>query len=428
MTVWRLIRKEILYRKLNFVLAVLSVVGAAGVLIASVTLLRGHDLQTEAILKLKTQQTEDRLAQMEDDYRKYMKELGFNVLVLPGDQQVAEFWEKGFATHTMPESHVRRLAESGIGSIRHLLPVVQQKVYWSEHKRRVILIGTRGEIPIKHRSPKEPMLLPVPKGSAVIGYELAGDLGLTTGDTISLLGEDFVVAGTRPEKGTAEDATIWIGLCAAQRLLKMENRINAIEALQCFCVGSRSDELREEIAAILPDTKVILRENKVTVRAKARQRAKAEHESAIAAESASRIELRRTRESLASILVPLVILGSAIWVGLLALINVRRRRREIAILRAIGVSSRKIFSVFIVKALVIGLIGALLGGAIGLSAGLVAGIAGGELVELKSAGKMLSPALLVAVVLAAPILAAAASWVPAVIAGREDPAVILQKE
>ena len=428
MTVWRLVRKEILYRKLNFALAVLSVVGAAGVLIASVTLLRVHDLQTETILKLKSEQTERRLARMEDDYRKYMKELGFNILILPSGQRLTEFWEKGYATHTMPESNVRKLAESGTQSIRHLLPVVQQKVYWSQHKRRVILIGTRGEVPIKHRRPKEPILLPVAEGSAVVGYELADDLDLKGGDTISLLGEDFVITRTRPEKGTPEDATIWVNLLTAQRLLKMRGRINAIEALKCFCVDTGPGELRKEIAAILPDTKVILRENKVTVRAKARARAKTEHESAIAAEKASRSELRRTRESLASVLVPLVILGSAIWIGLLALSNVRRRRGEIAVLRAIGVSSRKIFSVFLIKAVTIGLLGALLGCGIGMAVGLVAAITGEGPFNTKWPGGILSPGLLAAVILMAPVLSAAASWVPAILAGREDPAVILQKE
>jgi hypothetical protein len=428
MTVWRLIRKEILYRKLNFALAVLSVIGATAVVIAAVALLGVHDLETQAILKLKGEQTERRLAQLEDDYRKYMKELGFNILILPADQQLTEFWEKGFATHTMPESNVRKLAESGTQSIRHLLPVVQQKVHWSEHKRRVILIGTRGEVPIKHRRPKEPILVPVAEGSAVIGYELANDLDLTPGDTISLLGKKFIVASTRPEKGTPEDVTIWVNLATAQRLLKMEARINAIEALKCFCMDTGPAEIRREIAAILPDTKVILRENKVTVRAKARSRARAERESAIAAEKASRAELRRTRESLASVLVPLVILGCAVWIGLLALSNVRRRRGEIAILRTIGVSSRKILSVFLVKAVMIGLLGALAGCGIGLGVGFVAAIAGEGGFELEWAGEMLSPGLLVTVILAAPLLAAAASWVPAILAGRQDPAVILQEE
>lgn len=151
MTVWRLIRKEISHRKLNFALGVVSVLVAVGVVVAQFTLLRAHDVRTEDLLHAKQVEADERLAVLEDDYRKYMKELGFNLLILPPDQDLTEFWEKGHATSTMPEENVRKLADSGSMLIRHLLPIVQQKVFWTEQKRRVILIGTRGEVPLAHR-------------------------------------------------------------------------------------------------------------------------------------------------------------------------------------------------------------------------------------------------------------------------------------
>ena len=124
MSVWRLIRKEILYRKLNFALGVVSVLVAVGVVVAQFSLLRAHDLCTEQLLDRKQARADVRLAKLEDDYRKYMKELGFNLLILPVGQDLTEFWEKGYATSTMPEENVRKLAESGTMMIRHLLPIV----------------------------------------------------------------------------------------------------------------------------------------------------------------------------------------------------------------------------------------------------------------------------------------------------------------
>lgn len=428
MTVWRLVRKEILHRKLNFALGVVSVLVAVGVVVAQFTLLRAHDLCTEELLHNKQELADRRLAKLEDDYRKYMKELGFNLLILPKEQDLAEFWEKGYATVTMPEGHVKRLAESGTMLIRHLLPIVQQKVAWPEQKRRIILIGTRGEVPLRHRQPKEPMLLAVPEDQAVVGYELARDLGLKPGGAIKLRGRPFTVEKVLPERGSAEDATIWVDLKAAQEMLDMAGRINGIEALKCECEGAAMEGLKKEVAGYLDETvRVIVRENKVTLRAKARDRVKAEHIQAMAHERAGRDKLRRSRESFAAVVVAVVLVASAAWIALLALSNVRERSAEIGILRAIGVRSGRVFCVFLAKAVLIGLLGAAGGYALGLAVSVVAARVAPSL-RVSQAAALFAPGLLAAVILAAPMLAMLASWVPATLAARQDPAVILAKE
>ena len=426
MTVWHLVRKEIGHRRLNFALAVLALAIAVGVLAGQVILLRVHDARTNALITARQETADQRLAQMEDDYRIYMKELGFNLLILPEQQDLAEFWTKGYGSHTMPESHVTKLAASGTNSMRHLLPIVQQKVLWPEHKRGVILIGTRGEVPLAHRKPKEPMLLAVPKGQAVIGHELASDLGLEPGARISLLGEEFVIAQCRPERGSAEDATIWVELAAAQRLLDMPGRINAIEALKCFCAGRGGAELRLEVARLLPDTKAVLRQNEVTIRAKARARAKAEHAAAIAEHKSQRASLRLERQALGAVVVPLVILGAAAWVGLLAFGNVRQRSTEISILCALGVRSGTILSVFLTKAILIGVMGAPLGYAMAMAVGRIA--AGRALGAAAASVPLFDPVLFATLILATPALSALASWAPAVVASRLDPAIVLARE
>jgi len=428
MSVWRLIRKEISHRKLNFALGVVSVLVAVGVVVAQFTLLRAHDVRTEELLHDKQAEAEARLAALEDDYRKYMKELGFNLLILPAEQDLTEFWERGYATATMPEENVGKLSQSGTMLIRHLLPIVQQKVFWKEQKRRVILIGTRGEVPLAHRRPREPMLLAVPEGKAVVGYQLASDLSLKPGQKITLLGKEFVIHKCRPYRGTPEDATIWVDLKVGQELLGMPGRLNAIEALQCVCHGADLKALPGKVAGLLDNkVKIILRENKVTLRAKARQRAKTEHIEAMAAERAGRAKLRKTRESFAAVIVPLVLAGSAVWIGFLALSNVRERTGEIGILRAIGVRSGHIFVVFLAKAFVIGLIGSL----VGYGAGLAVSITAARVVpslRVQAPAELFAPGLLAAVIAAAPLVAMLASWAPATMAARQDPAVILSKE
>jgi hypothetical protein len=427
-TVWRLVGKEILHRKLNFALGVLSVMAASGVVVAQFTLLRAHDLSTERILHANQQQAELRLAKMEDDYRKYMKKLGFNLLILPKEQDLSEFWQSGFASTTMPESTVTDLANSGTALVQHLLPIVQQRIDWPEQKRRVILMGTRGEVPLAHRRPMEPMLLAVPEGKCVVGYELSRDLGIKPGQSITLRGTSFEVQQIRPERGTADDGTIWVDLKTGQNLLGMQGRINAIEALQCICKGVTPEQTRQAVAGILGNNvKVILRENAVTVRANTRDRAEAEHVQAMAALRASRAELRSRRESLAGVLVPAVLLLAAVWIGLLALSNVRERAAEIGILRAIGVRARSVVRVFFTRAMITGLLGA--------GAGYAAGLAVAVMVErstpslrVDSAAALFEPRLMAIVLVAAPLLAVLASWAPAMLAGRQDPAVILARE
>ena len=175
MNIWHLVHKELTHRKLGAALAVLSIAVAVGLLVAQVALLRDHDHQTETVLAAKQDEIDRDLARMQDEYRKYMLELGFNVLILPQEQDVAEFWRDGHASHTMDEQSVSQLARSGTTLIRHLLPIIQQKVHWPEKERTITLVGTRGEVPIMDQDEKKPMLQAVPDGKAVFGHQLASD-------------------------------------------------------------------------------------------------------------------------------------------------------------------------------------------------------------------------------------------------------------
>ena len=120
------------------------------------------------------------------------------------------------------------------------------------------------------------------------------------------------------------------------------------------------------------------------------------------------------------------------WVGLLALGNVRARRTEIGILRAVGVRSGQVFLLFLGRAVLVGAVGAVVGYLVGF--GLAVAWDARETTEgaLASgpvgAAGLFGPWLLVGVLLAAPLLSAAASLAPALLAAQEDPADILREE
>jgi len=116
-----------------------------------------------------------------------------------------------------------------------------------------------------------------------------------------------------------------------------------------------------------------------------------------------------------------------VTIFLLALANARERTEEIGILRAIGLKSRQIILVFLSKATVIGCVGSLLGIGLGFSIGWsLGGLTSSGLVwqELFADGDLLFT------IIAAPVVAIAltgiASWVPALLAVRQDPALVLQ--
>jgi len=289
----------------------------------------------------------------------------------------------------------------------------------------MILVGVRGEMPFLKKEEKEPMLLPVKPGEIVLGYELWSSLGIKTGEKITFMGKQLTSSLLYPQRGTKDDITAWIDLAAAQKLLGKPGLINAILALKCHCAGNDIASIRAAVSKTLPDTRVIELENNVLVRARARDQAKATADSSLAAERAYREMLRGQYERFASWLAPVVILGSAALIGLLMFSNVRERREEIGIFRAIGFSSRQITMVFLAKAVLLGISGAV----IGLALGFPAGLAASDITKDSEAlSALLSPSLGFFTLLTATFLSALASWAPAVLAARQDPADILGRE
>jgi hypothetical protein len=420
MSVWQLVIKEIIRRKANFISGLIAVTSAVAILAGSMMSLRVHDLRTQHIVARKERETRQRMAALEDDYRKIMKDLGFNLLIFPGNQKLSDLYADDAVSAYMPDTYGTRLAQAKIVTIRHLLPTLQEKVLWPEKKRTIILIGTRGEVPSLFRDAREPMLDPVEKGHAVVGYEIAESLRLKAGDRITLFGRKFTVSQCNEERGSKDDISIWIDLPEAQAILGKSGRINAILALKCLCAGNELANVRRDVAAVLPGAQVIEHGSKVLTRAEARDRAAKESADALAAEVGNRRRLRDEQEKFSSILVPLVLLASALWVGLVFFSNVRERRSEIGILRALGARARTILGMFLAKALLMGFTGGLAGYGLGALVG-----AGRHAENTIS---FLDVRLFILAFSTAVVLSLVASWAPAYYAAQQDPADVLRDE
>jgi hypothetical protein len=422
MSIWRLVLCEIGYRKLNFGLALLSVAMATGCVVAVVMLLGLYDAHTEEMVAARQAQTQEEMRKLEDEYRKITKDLGFNLYILHKDEDLNQFHTTQHATHYLPDFYGDSLARAGVVTVNHLLPILHEQTLWPEQGIEVHVIGTRGEIPIKGQDKKKPIRDLVKPGTVMLGFELQKRLKLQRGDSVRFKGHEFEAQKCDTPRGTFEDFTVWMNLADAQKVLGKTGLINVILALECDCQADRLVKVRAEITKELPDTQVVEKSVQAEGRARARNQAKATAAAAIDQIRRDRQQLREGRTTLAGILVPVVLLASTVWLGALLFSNVRDRRGEIGILRAVGVSSWSLAVLVLARSLLLGLAGAGFGYVAGLTIGVCWADHG---MNVDFVATALDPVLVVGLFLASPLWCGLASLMPALLAARQDPALIL---
>jgi len=376
------ILKEIAFRRVNFLLATLALIFAVGMLVCSVTSGKASERETVRI----------------------MRDLGLNLRIIPKGTDMNRFWENGFSDLTMPQGYVETLAAARDFSSNHITATLITKISW--HGSSALLTGIAPEIcpPGKKKSPMGPVIA---EGTLYLGSEVARRRSLDIGANVELLGRTFTISGIGSETGTRDDIRIQCGLADAQRVLGLSGRINEIRALECLCQTPEDETLgalRAALTSILPETEVV----QLGAIAKAR-----------------RVQRRMASEYFAELVLPVAVVVCCLWIAVLALLNVRERRLEIGILRALGHGGGRVATLVLGRALLIGLLGALLGFAAGtaLALGLGPGI-----FRVTAAAIRPDYTLLAWSLLAAPGFAALASLVPAMIAVLQDPAVSLRQE
>ena len=458
MNTLKMLLAEIGYRKLNFALSLFAVMVAAVLFVAGPMLLQGYSQATETELgKLERRVVESSqrlqaaevrreadLIELVDQTRRAMLGMGFNLTILDRNADTNQFLATRLPSETMPQDLVHRLADDpSLTMVTHLVATLTEEISLGGDKVR--LVGYLPEVPQSHRpltafakkraAKKKPMGYDIAPGTAVLGYSLGRQRQV--GETIDVLGQNFSIAKILLEKGSQEDITIAMHLDDVQRLLDKPDTINEIKAIDCRCAEADLPAIRLQITNILPEVHVI-RDNSIAIaRIKQRNLVQQKHERIIASHEEDLQEregtLRETetqREkvqtlmtTLAYIATPMVVLVCAIWLGLLALANVRERRTEIGILRALGKGSGTIATLFLGKAVLLGLIGAAVGLALGtaLARWLAIGALGATADQLT-----VNYALLLGALIGAPLLSAAASYLPTLSALLQDPAVVLR--
>ncbi len=190
--------------------------------------------------------------------------------------------------------------------------------------------------------------------------------------------------------------------------MKLPGRITEIKAVDCLCFADTKDVvgfLRKEIGSLLPEARVF--QTEAIAKARANQ--------------------RKMVKNLFAVIMPFTVIGCGVWIGVLAIMNVRDRQQEIGIMRALGYGSGRIAFLFLGKAVLMGFCGAVFGFFVGTGLALHFGP---KVFRIPSTIKIIQPepSLLVSSVIFACLFAATASFIPAMIAVAYDPAVTLREE
>ena len=376
-----LIIKEILSRKTNFILGMIAVITAVALFVSFFTSSEASNRETIRLTR----------------------DMGFNLRIIPKETNMDDFWLTGFSNITMPEDYVLRFNQFKDFSYAHLTATLHKKVTWQN--MNIILTGISPEIEPSGRK-KAPMVFSIDPNTVYLGYEIAKAFKLKKGDNVDLFGNEFTVAKTLTESGSDDDIRIFTPLLAVQNILGMKGKINEIKALDCLClIDSQTDALqllRDQLNQVLPEGKVILNQTIATAREKQ----------------------RHMFERYFAMLIPFLIFASAIWIGTLAFFNVKERKQEIGILRALGYGADKIAYLFLGRAMLLGIIGAVFGFIIGTAFSLIYG-PDIFIITAKSIKPIYS--LLIWSIIAAPLFATVSSFIPTMIAISTDPALILRE-
>jgi putative ABC transport system permease protein len=278
----------------------------------------------------------------EKETRLIQRDVGLNVLILSDQTDLAAYWARGYSDHSIPAEYMERVEDQAVAN--RLVPLLKQRVEVAGVS--ALLVGIEGERFKGGRKMKPVFGKVLSSGQAVVGGTIARRLGLSPGDSISVLGHEASVQTCLVEGGTVEDGTIYVSLADAQAWLGLPGRVNEIQALECHCGEEVEDPLgllREKLSPLLPGTIVLRRQEAAD----------------------GRRDQRQLAEGTLALLGPLFVFLAGALIAALGALNVRDRREELGVYGALGHAPLRVASLLLGRSVTIGFLGALLGCAAG---------------------------------------------------------------
>ncbi len=388
MNPFRLIFKELLYRKISTLVIFSTVLVAVIVSVSVYTLSKASENET----------------------RKIMREQGLNLYIFPKGTNLIDFYTVN-NTPTFPEKYVNLLAESKtFDAVRHLTGILQLKYPdWTDpngSRHQIIVMGYQDEAIQKFLPKQEIMGSDVVKGTVHVGALLSKNI--PEGEPFKINDKDgiqheFAISKRLDEGKGMIDQGVAFNLKDLQMLMGKEGQINKIEALGCVCHDGRIRNARQQVQTIFSDLEV----------------------TEISSIADARENQRKMMNRYGAFIIPLVVVSSLLISGFLFYLNVSARSYEIGILKATGKSKLYILKIILLKALILGLAGSIPGFFLG---SFIALYFGREIFMFTAESiRPLWPVFGYSIILF-PFLWMLSSWIPALLATQVDAAKTLSKE
>lgn len=357
-----------------------------------------------------------------------MESLGANVLVLPPEVSLQDYYAADLHGKTMPEEYVTRLALARLPGVQNLAPKLcvetsvadapvtltgilpksefQAKSAWQGLALMTNPVGSeRGCCPtatsVGSGEPEDPSSLATTRSiqqlgesEVILGADIAAKLQLTAGATLKLMGETFDVVTVLPETGTVDDSRMFAHLHTVQRLSEAGPVINVIEIMAC-CEDA-AGSLIADLSSELPQTRIVT----------------------IAHLVETQVAVNGLMSRLSWVFFSILLLVGGASIASVMFANVTERRKEIGTLMALGASRQFVTRMFLGKATLLGVAGGVGGFLLGTVAAVVLGP------QLLQVSVQPMPELCAVGIVAATLVAVAASYLPARRAAGLDPCLV----
>ncbi len=370
-------------------------------------------------------------------------DLGANILIIPEETKVSDYYTADFGKEIIPERYVQILHTSELSeNVHEMIPKLSEKIYLKGNMFILTGILPKDEFRKKpswrmtgpflfdkekktNNKPENKTIKTIIKESEesiateikyekkvkrkvfeslglreiILGSETADILGLKEGQEYILKDRHFRISQVLDETGTIDDIRIFAHLHVVQDITGKRKVINAIEVVGCGCMKDLV-KLSQDIEKLLPGVKVITIKD-------------------IAQTQSDTIKMMK-RFSFILFIIVLIIGGAGIANYMSS--EVYERRKEIGILLAIGATPGMISSLFLQKAILTGLVG----GVIGYFAGTGLSILlGPKIIQISV---LPQPIFILWSIIFALFFNIIFTFFPAKKAANLDPAVILQEE
>jgi putative ABC transport system permease protein len=357
-----------------------------------------------------------------------LSQLGANILILPKDATLQDYYAADQNGGTIPEEHVSEIYLAGLTGIEQVSPrlnipanlggleitltgilpqsELENQTTWQtttlltapkEHEgcKKAKLDSAdldRIESLVTHR-----VIQNLKSNELILGADIAERSAYSPGDTVKLKEQSFTILGVLPNTGTVDDSRVFAHLHSVQELSGSGAVCNAIEVIGCCedAAGGLVPELRK----LLPNTKVVTISQVVQ----------------------TQVGVNKLMSNTSwFVLGILVVVGGTSLAGSIAA-NVRERRREIGTLMALGATPVFVQLLFLGKALFLGVVAGSLGCVLGMTTAVFAGPVW--------AGVSVSPLPVTSIlaVVIATILALVSAWWPSRQAALLDPCLCFQE-